>query len=108
MVAPQHKIETTKGSDIRFRGEQVAFVTSFDETRDMWSELTLWRTPSDRFVIRRVRMALDDAANPFAESIEAHACGTSAELIAWLGGANSWLVKDLLDEAGIDHAEVIE
>lgn len=107
MSPTQHKIETTKGPDLRFRGEQIAFVSSFDEGRDMWSELTLWRTPSGRFVVRRVRMAIDnEGANP--ESIEAHACGKSAELIAWLGGANSWLVKDLLDQAGIDHAEVIE
>lgn len=100
-------IECTKGPDLRFQGKVIATVDSFAPGRDEWSILTIYRTEGGSYVAVRERLEDDGEGRPEVVMREASPCKDAAAVLAFYGGATSWMVKQLLAEAGIDHATVV-
>ncbi|MBP6571609.1 MAG: hypothetical protein KA226_09345 [Gemmatimonadales bacterium] len=110
MSAPDREwhLEPDSGPDLRFTGRQVAEVSSFEDGRNQWSVLRLYRTVGGGYVVVRERFDEADPAEPM--SMAAQACADAAAVVAYLHGGPqraSWLTKNLLDQAGIDHAQVV-
>lgn len=104
----QHRIEPDSGPDLVFDGERIAHVSSHEPGRDQWSELSIYRTAAGAYVAVRQRHKLHDDDGDIA--IAAAHCPTSADVVSWFHAPPqrpSWLTKELLDAAGIDHAERI-
>lgn len=101
----QHRIEPDSGPDLVFEGELVASVSSFEDGRVQWTELYLYRTAAGAYVVARHRYRIGTE-----EVVSAAHCPTAADVVAYLHGPPqrpSWLTKELLDAAGIEHAERI-
>lgn len=106
MTAPV-TIRPDSGPDLRFAGAVVAEVSSHEPGRDQWSVLRLWRTDRGAYVVVRERWREGDTE---PEGLAAAACPSGADVVRWLHGGGrraSWLTKELLDAAGIDHAEEV-
>lgn len=97
------------GPDISFVGDVVAEVSSRDAGRDQWSVLRIYRTVGGAFVAERERWR-DRDGTPDLAAYGAGVCPDAAAVVRWFHGPPqraSWLTKDLLDAAGIPHAEVV-
>ena len=98
-------IQTDTGSDLRFKGHEIAHVSS--EKPDgpssiRWTELTLYKTDSGKYVVQRVGVSLADGEN---DKTAAYVCDDHEAIKKVL--AYGWLSKLLYDQAGIDIIEDI-
>lgn len=97
------------GPDIEFDGTVLAEVSSRDSGRDQWSVLRIYRTAGGSFVAERERWRDRDGA-PEQTVYGVGVCPDAAAVVRWFHGPPqrpSWLTKELLDAAGIAHAEHI-
>ena len=93
-------IQTDTGSDLRFKGYEIGHVSS--EKPDgpssiRWTEITLYKTESGKYVVERVGMSVADGEN---NKIAAYVCDDHEAIKKVL--AFGWLSKLLYDQAGIE------
>ena len=95
-----------EGPNVRFSGWRIADQSSLEpqgDRQNRWTELRLYLTPGGKLICKEVGMTCWQGER---ERHTVYVCDTPEELIEKLG--LGWLSKDLYDEAGIDHAVVID
>ena len=99
-------VERDDNTDLRFLGAEIAHVTSEKPdgpSSKRWTELTLYKTDSGKYVVHKVGVSLLDGEN---DKHSGFVCDTTADVVAELG-FEGWLSKNLYDAAGIDVIEDI-
>lgn len=94
------------GPDARFTGEKIASASShhYDGTRSArWTELDLYRTAKGTLICHEIGKTLWVGETT---RYSVHIADDSESLVDQVGHGR--LAKELYDEAGIDHAQVIE
>ena len=90
--------------DLKFTGEQIAFVTSKTADKgDRWTELTLYRTGSGKLICSQVGFTCWEKEH---DRHTGAVCETNDEVIEFFG--LGWLAKELYAEAKIDTSETID
>ena len=96
--------------DLRITGEQLATASSHHyqgDRQNRWTELELYKTESGKYVIATIGRTCWQGESDYHTAV---ICDTEQEVIRALENDEhseglGWLAKELLDEAGIDHAE---
>ena len=98
-------LERDNGPDISFNGEHLSFVSSEGKSRDpaRWTELSLYRTKSGRFVCEEVGMTLQERER---DRHRVEVVELEEDVQEFFG--HGWLAKELYTEAGIEAVEFID
>jgi len=99
------QIERDSGSDLKFTGVRLAFVSSRDDYNDRgrWFNLELWRTIGGKFVCKKEEVTLWQGER---NTHSVQVCDNIADVIAFFG--QNWVSKDLYAEAGIGNVELLD
>lgn len=107
MTDEQHVIERDGDMPLRFTGTQIASASSHEPGKDRWTELTLYRTTTGRYVLHEEGLSDVDGEE---DRSTGYAADDAATLIAGLYKVNArgkrYLTRTALtlieDAAGVD------
>ena len=105
MKNPTHIVERDNEADLRFTGVEIAFQSSRKPdgpSSSRWTEITLYRTDSDKYVVERAAITNWQGEN---NKLEAYVCEDHKAIIDILG--HGWVSKAIYEQAGIDAVEDI-
>ena len=89
-------VERDNDLDLVFHGEQVAHTTSQSEGAERWTEIVVWRTTSDRYVVTVKGLSTKRGERTFRR---ADAFNSSQDIINYLG--TGWLAKQIYTQLGM-------
>ena len=99
-------VERDDNTDLRFSGVELAHVSSEKPdgpSSQRWTELTLYKTNSGKYVVQKIGVSILDGEN---DKHSGFVCDSTDAVVAELG-FEGWLSKNLYDAAGITVIEDI-
>jgi hypothetical protein len=107
----EYNLRNDSGRDVKFAGYVMADVTSHSNqgpSQNRWTEISIYRTRGGKYIVQIVGLTCYQGES---NRYEVTVCATEDEVVKALEGGEGqlgWLAKDALDEAGIDHEQVVE
>ena len=102
---PVHLVTRDGEADLRFTGVKLAHESSRKPdgpSNSRWTEITLYRTDSGKYVVERVAISVWEGEN---DKLEGFVCDDHQAVIDVLG--HGWVSKEIYNQAGIEAVEDI-
>jgi hypothetical protein len=106
-----YNLRNDNGRDVKFAGYVMANATSRTNQgprQSRWTEITIYKTKGGTYIVQIMGLTQWQGET---DRHEVTVCTSEAEVIRALEGDVGylgWLAKDALDEAGINHEQVVE
>jgi hypothetical protein len=106
-----YNLRNDNGRDVKFAGWMLTEVSSHSNqgpSQNRWTEISIYRTRGGKYIVQIVGLTCYQGES---NRYEVTVCATEDEVVKALEGGEGqlgWLAKDALDEAGIDHEQVVE